>query len=1013
LRGWTVLLSILACLTTPCDAAVGNVIVDRFVHRSWTSEQGAPAGLVAVAQTGDGYLWIASSEGVFRFDGLMFERIPPPGLDRFANAIPNTLFVDRRGNLWVGYNQNAGIATYRNGRLEDVPMPSPPPIITGFAETADHALWATWGGGSGTRLFRRWNGRWQSMDGIVGLPPGDIGSILTTADGTLWISLVKDLSSGKLLRLNQGETRLQTQSDRIGGTQLAEAPDGSLWISDLTGTRMVRELGGGKLRPPSSTRRYPPVPGASGPKLAFDRLGGIWGTTRGAGLFHLSPGGVGSVQRVGEQQRLTSNATIGIVSDREGSIWVATDGGLDRYRPAAVAHVPAVPADVVHGLYMARGVDGTVYVASSGAIYAAESAGPLRPIRTGLGEIGGLCPAAHGGAWVVHQGGVTHVGRGPSSTSSRPPGALVGAKCAEDVTGHLWIDLDDARWRRDQNGWSLSTSGPNSASLSDIVPDPGGGVIVNTEAQSLLRVTAAGSTVITADRLRVGPISTVFNIRGQIFAAGRDGLARVVGSQTQHLGTAANPWLAGVRGMALGADGAYWLLVRLGIVRVSGDDLAKAFATSGMALRHRLFDSHDGFAGRAQLVSFRGTQMAVGGDGRVWFLSRAGVMTIRPMELGRNGLAPPVTISSVSADGRQWRDPDGALRLPAGTHALRIGFAVNSLLVPDRNRVLYRLEGQDADWVRSGARREVNYTNLSPGSYAFRVIAANGDGVWNRRGATLVIDIPPTFQQGMLFKLICLTVAAFLLWLAYLARLRVVTRRVRARMLDRLRERERIARDIHDTLLQSIHGLMLRFQVAMDTLPPEARSRSELEQAMDRADDVVAEGRDRLRDLRLTAGRENAENALKELVARQLWGTGIVAVVRSEGTVRTIDPLVWDELAGIAAEMLFNAARHSQCTEVTATLRYRSSRLGLIILDNGIGIEPSIALEGRPGHYGIPGVRERAAQIGATAQIGPMHEGGTEAAFFVPGTTAYSKPRPSFLRSIGSAIAKVRHGRVD
>jgi ligand-binding sensor domain-containing protein len=1000
LRGWAVLLSISACLATPGNAAVGNPIVDRFVHSSWAAEQGAPSGLVGVAQTADGYLWIASSEGVSRFDGLTFERIPPPDLPSFANAIPNTLFVDGRGRLWVGYNQNAGIALYDHGRLRGVPMPSPPPIITAFTETADGALWLAWGGGSGNRLFRRKNGRWLSMDTVVGLPPGDIGSIVGTADGTLWITLVKDLSSGRLLRLDKGATRLQVEPDVLGGTLLAKAPDGSLWISDLTGSRMIREFHEGALRsPPPPSRRFPPVPGASAPRLAFDHVGGVWGSTRGAGLFRFTMEGNAGMQMVGEQQQLTSNATIGIVSDREGSIWVATDGGLDRYHPATVARVPDVPLDVVHGMYMARGVDGTVYIASSGAIYAARPAGPLRLIRKGLGEIGGLCTAAGGGAWVVHSEGVTRVGGSRSATLPRPPSIVQGAKCAEDVTGHLWIDLDDARWRRDEKGWTRSTSGANSASLSDIVPDPSAGVIVHTEDQSLQHVTASKSTTMTKESLKLGPISSIFNIGGRIFVAGRDGLARLSGTRIQRLDTVANPWLAGVRGLAFGKDGALWLLVRLGVIRVAGADLQKAFAMPGTTLPYRMFDRHDGYASRAQLVGFRGNQMVAGGDGRIWFLSRAGLMTIQPADLRRNGLAPPVAISGVLADGRQWRDPQGRLSLPAGTGALRISFAANSLLAPDRNRVLYRLEGQDTDWVHAGGRREANYTNLVPGSYIFRVIAANGDGVWNRQGVGLAIEIPPTFLQGRLFKLICAASAILVLWLAYVGRLRVVTRRVRARLLDRLRQRERIARDIHDTLLQSIHGLMLHFQVAMEELPAGSRSRSELERAMDRADEVVAEGRDRLRDLRRAAGREDAGNALNELAVRQLRGTNIVAIVRSEGATRTIDPLVWDELASIAAEMLFNVARHSECTEVIVTLSYHSSRLGLIIRDNGVGIDPSVALEGRPGHYGIPGVRERASQIGATAEIRPRREGGTEAAFFVPGGTAYHR------RESGSGVS--------
>ena len=280
-------------------------------------------------------------------------------------------------------------------------------------------------------------------------------------------------------------------------------------------------------------------------------------------------------------------------------------------------------------------------------------------------------------------------------------------------------------------------------------------------------------------------------------------------------------------------------------------------------------------------------------------------------------------------------------------------------------------------------------TSLRPGTYLFRAIVAHNDGVWNRQGTSLIIEIPPNLFQSWPFKLLCAILIAASLWLAYALRLRNLKRRIRSRSVDRLRERERVARDMHDRLLQAIQALMLRIQLALDGLPADGSPRRDLEQAMDRADEVVAEGRDRLRDLCRTDGLDDAENALREIAARQLAGTAIAVGIESVGAVRYVKPLVWDELASIAAEVLFNAARHSRATEVSVEVRYRPCGLILRFRDNGIGIDPAIARDGRHGHYGIPGTRERAARVGARFVVKSMRSGGTEVTISAPAATVY------------------------
>jgi signal transduction histidine kinase len=556
--------------------------------------------------------------------------------------------------------------------------------------------------------------------------------------------------------------------------------------------------------------------------------------------------------------------------------------------------------------------------------------------------------------------------------------------------GRLWVNGENHIWVREQQEWRRHPVDLQGRSALDMVPDPAGsGVLVNTGTPMLLRL--AGPAQAEADTLHlgIGSLSALWTAGDATYASAARGLARIASGSVQRIAAIQNPWVVGVRGMALGAKGDAWFLSRREIVRVAVSDLERGFGAASAAIPHRVFDTADGYDTRDQALSFRGAQVAATADGRVFFATRAGTLFVDPARVVRNPVPPPVTIRSVSANSGSWRDPRDTLLMPAGTRTLRIAFAVNSLAVPARNRAFYRLEGQDSEWTAAGDRREATYTNLGPGRYRFHVIAANGDGVWNRTGSELAIEIPPTFVQSGTFKLICGVALAVLLWLAYQLHLRFLARRIRSRLLDRLRERERVARDIHDTLLQSIQALMLRFQIAVDGLPAGEPARRDLEDAMDRADEVVAEGRDRLRDLRHGVGLEDPEAALRDIAGRQLAGTGIIATVRSTGSVRRLETVAWDELASIAAEVMFNIARHARASEMIADIHYGVASMTIRIIDDGIGISPQVANEGRRGHFGIPGMRERATRIGGSLKIGRRREGGTEVTMTVPAAMVY------------------------
>ena len=328
------------------------------------------------------------------------------------------------------------------------------------------------------------------------------------------------------------------------------------------------------------------------------------------------------------------------------------------------------------------------------------------------------------------------------------------------------------------------------------------------------------------------------------------------------------------------------------------------------------------------------------------------------------------------------------MTLAEGTSSLQIDYTALSLAVPERVRFRYRLEGVDAGWVDPGERRQAFYTKLGPGKYVFSVIAANNDGVWNATGAKLDFEIAPTFVQTRAFLVLSLIGAAATAWLLYSLRLRQMSARIRAGLEERLGERERIARELHDTLLQGFQGLMLRFQAATERIPADQPARAMMEAALDQADTVLVEGRDSVRGLRPPAARDLSEVFLA--VAGRAGDHAVKFEVIVEGRPRSLHPVVAAEITRIGSEAIVNAFRHAGATRIDVSIGYHRNTLTLKVVDDGQGIDEAILEAGRKGHFGLTGMRERAVLIrgefGLTSRIGA----GTEVALTVPARFAYA-----------------------
>jgi signal transduction histidine kinase len=376
------------------------------------------------------------------------------------------------------------------------------------------------------------------------------------------------------------------------------------------------------------------------------------------------------------------------------------------------------------------------------------------------------------------------------------------------------------------------------------------------------------------------------------------------------------------------------------------------------------------------------------------------VSVVDPRHLPFNRLLPPVHIEQIIADRKSY-DPasysNGGVPLPAQVRDLEIDYTALSLVVPEKVRFRYKLEGFDSDWQDVGNRRQAFYTNLPPRNYRFRLAACNNSGVWNEAGAFLDFSVAPAYYQTTWFRLSCVAAFVALLWAVYQRRLRQVAREFNMRLDERVHERTRIARELHDSLLQGFQGLMFRLQALRDMLPGPPEAIEALDIALDRADKAIVEGRDSVADLRQSiidnTDMAQALTALgQELALQKSNGTDPCVRVLVEGKQRDLDPLLRDEVYRIAREALRNAFRHAQAQKIEAQITYGDSEFLLHVRDDGNGIGPEVLDRGgRAGHYGIPGMRERAKSFGGKLEVWSESRAGTEVQLIIPASIAYGK----------------------
>jgi len=454
-----------------------------------------------------------------------------------------------------------------------------------------------------------------------------------------------------------------------------------------------------------------------------------------------------------------------------------------------------------------------------------------------------------------------------------------------------------------------------------------------------------------------------------------------------------------VYAMAFDRRGDLWLYMNCALGVLAGDDLQGWKQNPDIAVTIRTFDALDGV--RPSRPAFPAAARSP--DGRLWFANISSLQVIDPEHLKQNILPPPVYIEQVVADHTAY-PAEGVLRLPPLSRDLEIDYAGLSFVAPQKVRFRYRLDGRDDSWQEAGTRRQAFYNDLRPGQYRFRVIACNNDGVWNEAGASLSFFIAPAWYQTESFLASCVIAGVLPILLLHWLRMRQATNALSARFDERLAERTRIARELHDTLLQTIEGSKLVADDALDQSSDLTRMRRAMEQLSEWLARAIQEGRAALHSLRTSTTETNdLAEGLRRATEECRMFSAMQASLSVDGETREMHPVVRDELYRIAYEAIRNACVHSKARELKVELKYAQD-LSIRVSDNGAGIPAPLISSGKDGHYGLQGMQERAKRIGAKLKVISSEHSGTEITVVIPGRVIFLRHGRSLIEKIASVF---------
>lgn len=985
-----------------CPSAFGlerDRAIGQFHHTAWTAMNGAPSQITSFAQTEDGYLWIGSARGLYRFDGVQFEIYePPPGVNLPGHNI-YSLLATPDGGLWVVFNPT-GIAFLKDGDVRVFTPDELPLAETYFVvRDLDARIWGATR--NGLMLFD--GARWQDVGPESVFSQKTIQYLYVDREGTLWVSVTDEL-----FFLPRGSETFQKFDDRFefGITQFAQAPDGRIWVVEHT--KPIRPLAA-----PGQER--PEIEIGDARRLLFDRDGCIWMISSWDGIRRIRyPERLGD-RKVGRDapevesykaaNGLTDNSANLLFEDREGNIWVSTMKGLDRFR-----HSHLVPLHLPVGyqeLTLLAGDGGDVWVGTTSPNPFLYIKGESLTKLSVPGRVSSVYRDQSGTVWWGVHNGICRQRNAGCDFFRQPVGRddwmweIFGS-----VDGGLWVGIGDLGlfhfkddiWTGRTQPTGLPDRGPSAS-----YRDPHGRMWLGYTEDRVYTIDGErvqGYSV--EDGIDIGRIRVIRGHGPHYWFGGELGLAVFSNGRFHAIATSSGGRFGTISGIVETSDGSLWINEMNGIIHIPADEVRRVIDDPTHPVVYQLFDFLDGLPGGPQM-DFRASTAVEAADGRLWFATDNGLAWINPATIRKNLLSPPVSIRSLNTDDRSYM-PTENLNLPKGTESLRIVYNGLSLAIPERVRFKYKLDGVDAEWQDVGTRRQAFYTNLGPGDYRFQVIASNNDNVWNEVGATLDFTIEPAVYQTLWFRLASLLLALLLLAaiiaVLYSRRIAQTSARMTVGFEERLAERTRIAQDLHDTLLQGVVSASMQLDVAADQLPDDSPVKPRLIHIHELIGRVIEEGRNTVKGLRSSnVDPPDLEEQFLEIKGELDLSAETTFAITVEGPNRALHPRVHEEAYLIGREAIVNAFRHSGANLIEVEIEYAARDFKIVVRDDGSGIDEGFLGTGRDGHFGLSGMRERAEKISGSLKVRSSSAAGTEIEFSVPNHIAFGNQ--THKRSLG------------
>ena len=757
-------------LASPTLALDSSLQIGQYGHTSWTARDGYSLGAVfAIAQTPDGYLWLAGEFGLFRFDGLKFTRWQPPAGQELPDK-PYSLLVSRDGRLWIG--TFAGLVSWNGSELTRYPQIDQV-FVTSLLEDRDGTVWAGILAKEG-RLCGIRSGRARCY-----LQGGEFGkfvwSLAEDSSGVLWAG-----AESGLWRWKPGPPkRYEMPGMRVG--DLSTSADGQLLIG-IRGAGLKRLAGERIETYPVRSAIDPadllPDSDITSNKLLRDRDGGIWIGTEGRGLIHVQDG---KARGFSKANGLSGNIACSLFEDREGNIWFASVGGLDRFRALPVATISAqqgLSSDATKSVLASA--DGSVWVATSDGVTRWKDArATVFGKESGLPDVGAqsLFQDPGGRVWVSTNRGLAYFEDNRFVTVDGLPSKEV-YSMAGDTAGNLWLSGNEGL-SRFHNGRFVENfpwvSLGRGQQAKVVVADQGGAWLSFWQDGGVLyfKDGKVRANYASAQGLGAGHVTGLRLDRdGAVWAATEEGgLSRIKDGRISTLTTTNGLPCNSIHWSINDDDQSLWMYTACGLVHVMRDELDGWIANPTRRVATKTWGAADGVLPKAVSPAYFNPPVTKAADGKLWFVVGEGVQVIDPDHLPFNTIPPPVYIEHVVADRKSYPVANG-LRLPPRVRDVTFEFTALSLVDPQNVHFRFRLEGHDNEWQEASDRRQVSYVNLRPGNYRFDVKASNNSGVWNEKGAQLEFYIAPAIYQTIWFRLACAALFTGFAWSGYLLRIR-------------------------------------------------------------------------------------------------------------------------------------------------------------------------------------------------------------------------------------------------